>query len=68
MAAKKSKKKKPKKHHAKKAAKRSKGKKPKKHSKKKSRGRCAACGHAAVHGRAGCLHVGKGNTLCPCKG
>ena len=60
---KKAKKKHPKKHH---------GHHPKRaKAKKKKHGHhhrvCVLCGHRAVHGKAGCMHV-SGNKICPCKG
>lgn len=63
------KKKKSKKHHGKKHAKKH---HPKKHHAKRGKShlkhhRCAMCGHAASHGKAGCLHRSASGIFCSCK-
>ena len=39
---------------------------PKRGKKKTKHHRCAFCGHSAVHGKAGCMHV-SGSKICDCK-
>jgi hypothetical protein len=57
--------KKKKKHAKKKKHTRAKARKKKKTSHKHHR--CAYCGHASRHGRAGCTHTSAAGLFCPCR-